>query len=364
MLFAILLASAAAASPVGASNDSASKRLQASAPMKPPIDAAVTELRDFLRRIGAVGGSFPSAALVVATADSVPLVEVFGDVKAGFPSLANSRSRFYIASQTKAFIGTMAARLDERGVLPLSTTLDQIWPGMELPEPASARAITLRDLLSHQAPLSTETLNFITANVAAIPARQYPKLLAHETIARESGFGYSNLGYLIYGAALEARTGRSWAQWLDREVLRPLKLRDTATQTNRVPHEQMVWSHEWTVQGWSAFAPKSDSTRHAAGGLVSSARDQAIWIQANLGGAAPSPTEARHFDCSPAPHNCETFRRRACLRRIWAWLVQLPLCGGAAVADDRSVRWDSVDDGSLSAAEGRHRLCCQQRQRN
>src|SRR3546814_13572390 len=82
----------------------------------------------------------------------------------------------------------------------------------------------MADLLSHPEGLTTDTLNTVTAYVRDIPAAEYPHWLETETSTRDPGFRYANLGDLLYGAALETRTGRTWNDWLDAEVLQPLRL--------------------------------------------------------------------------------------------------------------------------------------------
>ena len=196
---------------------------------------------------------------------------------------ADARTRFYIASQTKSFMGLLAATLDARGTFPLSTTLADVWPDLRLPMPADPRRISMADLLSHQEGLSTDTLNVITAHMRDVPASEYPRLLASEVTPRAAGFRYANLGDLIYGAALEASTGKGWRDWLDSIVLRPLDLGGISSRASTVPATQLAWNHQWDGTRWRVLPPKPDALMHAAGGLVASPAAMARWMQVNLG---------------------------------------------------------------------------------
>lgn len=235
-------------------------------------------------------GAFPAVSAVIVQGDAAPWIHVRGarrvDAVAGTAadSGADASTLFYIASQTKSFMGLLGAVLDRKGVLPLDTTLADIWPALRLPAPADPTRITMAELLSHQEGLSTETLNFVTAYVRDIPATDYPRWLASETTTRAPGFRYANLGDLVYGAALEARTGRNWRDWLDAEVLRPLRLDSgVVSRPSTVAPERIAWNHQWDGHAWRAVAPKPDALMHAAGGLLASADAMATWMQANLG---------------------------------------------------------------------------------
>lgn len=264
---------AAAAPPAAGVADAASSQR---------ITQAAAGVREIFEAASVVTGSFPGAAVIVATGYGTPEIWTYGVTHAGGAVAVSADTPFYIASNTKSYVGLLAARLDQKGVLPLDTTLAQVWPALKLPGGLDPTTISMRDLLSHQAPLKTDTLNFRTAYTDDVPAAAYPELIGRYTTAREPGFSYSNLGYLIYGAALEARTGNSWRWWLQQEVLGPLGLTHTAARTSVFGADTVVWRHQWSGSGWYAYPPKDDATMHAAGGLVSSPSDLARWIQAHL----------------------------------------------------------------------------------
>lgn len=228
-------------------------------------------------------GSAPAMAAVIVQGDEDPWIHVRGRLRAERGTMADADTRFYIASQTKSFIGLLAATLDANGEFPLTTTLAQVWPDLELPAPADPNRITMDDLLSHQEGLTTDTLNFVTAHVREIPASEYPRLLGSEVRPRAAGFRYANIGDLVYGAALQAKTGRHWRDWLERALLRPLDLEGVTPRTSTAPAANLSWNHQWDGARWRALRPKPDALMHAAGGLSASPRSMARWMRTNLG---------------------------------------------------------------------------------
>lgn len=258
------------------------------APQTADIEAAAQAIGEAVREVHRVPGAFPAVSAVVVHGEETPLLLAQGALHADDGGAADASSRFYIASQTKSFVGLLAAELDAQGVLPLSTTLAEVWPALRLPAPAEPARITLADLLSHQAPLRTDTLNLLSAYVRELPAADYPALLAEHTQAREPGFRYANLGYLIYGAALETRTGAAWQTQLRQQVLQPLQLRYVHARSSEVAPDALAWNHQWDGQRWLATPPKPDGLMHAAGGLYASSADMARWLRANLRLRSPS----------------------------------------------------------------------------
>ncbi|HJR74873.1 MAG TPA: serine hydrolase domain-containing protein [Luteimonas sp.] len=254
---------------------------QAAQRIAPALTAPFEQAVDEAMR---VPGSTPAMAAVIVQGDAQPWIHARGRLRADRGGgEADADARFYIASQTKSFIGLLAATLDANGEFPLTTTLAQVWPELRLPAPADPCRISMADLLSHQEGLTTDTLNFVTAHIRDIPASEYPRLLASEVKPRAAGFRYANIGDLIYGAALEAKTGRNWRDWLERTTLRPLDLKAISPRTSAVPAGQQAWSHQWDGERWRTLQPKPDALMHAAGGLWATPTSMARWMRINLG---------------------------------------------------------------------------------
>ena len=101
----------------------------------PALTAPIRQTLDALMR---VPGGTPAMAAVIVQGDA-GWIDVRGRVRAYRDGLADADTRFYIASQTKSFIGLLAAVLDARGEFPLSRTLAEVWPDLRLPPPAPGR---------------------------------------------------------------------------------------------------------------------------------------------------------------------------------------------------------------------------------
>ncbi|MBW0145804.1 serine hydrolase [Sphingomicrobium clamense] len=248
---------------------------------------AVQAVEERLHAVDALG-EYPGRALVMVKRGEAPIVDVIGSTRAEGGVAADGETPFYIASMTKAFVGLMAVRLDEMGVMPLDTTIGELFPEMKV-EGIDFDALTMRDALTHQLGFRAPALNIRTAYTDLVPIKDYPAIVNAAGEANGEAFRYDNLGYLLYAAALEAKTGKSWRAWIDDVVFDPLGMTHTSARTSDFP--EVSHSHEVRIDGPKTFAPKTDAIMHAAGGLVISADDMARWLLANAGDASAIPQD-------------------------------------------------------------------------
>ncbi len=127
------------------------------------------------------------------TADEVLIRHVEGVRRVGTGAPLTAQTPVYIASQTKAYMGVLAARLDAEGVLSLDSTLADHWPDVRFPDGIDPAAWTLRDLLSHQVPVEADLITMLEAYVTRVDPADYPMLIEAVMTARKPGFDYSNL---------------------------------------------------------------------------------------------------------------------------------------------------------------------------
>ncbi|MDQ1009474.1 D-alanyl-D-alanine-carboxypeptidase/D-alanyl-D-alanine-endopeptidase [Streptomyces sp. V4I23] len=162
-----------------------------------------------------------------------------------------------IGSLTKALTGTLLARLADAGRLDPDDRLTA-W----LPAVPAGSEITLRQLADHTSglprlhplPTSTDPRD----PYATLDAEEFDRVLRRlDAIAvRKPGAGeeYSNLGYAVLGAALEAAGGGTYEELLRAHVLTPLGVDDV---TARPPADRTLTARglfgrprtPWTMTG-------------------------------------------------------------------------------------------------------------------
>ena len=190
-----------------------------------------TTLQQSLDEVTATG-----AVAAIAEVRDGPRVWRLGS---GTAELGGSRpvsvgGRYRAGSITKTFVATVALQLAGEGRLRLTDTVERWLPGT-VPQ---GQAITVRDLLQHSSGLYDYTDDLLPQSepAAILKWRDHTfrsvELVRIATVrplmfAPGSQQGYSNTDYILAGMIIEAVTGRSYADEMQRRILRPLRLHDT-----------------------------------------------------------------------------------------------------------------------------------------
>lgn len=192
---------------------------------------------------------------------------------------------FYIASSTKAFTAQAAAILHLRGDIDLDVPLSRYLPDLRLHSSLSADDITLRDLLTHTHGISgSGPVVFRTAYSGVHTHAQLLELLArHEPAGTGRAFNYGNIGYNVASLAMDEVLDTSWKDVLQREIFGPLGMVNTTGYMSHTDQNQLAMPYAAEEEGFRRLTVvKGDANMHAAGGLVTTAADLAIWLEANV----------------------------------------------------------------------------------
>jgi CubicO group peptidase (beta-lactamase class C family) len=199
------------------------------APKSPSIDLA-TLLVALLEkhRLPALGGA-------VVTADGPAAFAAIGRRSNQVPAVALSDDLWHLGSCTKAMTATLAARLVEQKKLAWDTQVGEVFSDLPGGVHAGWKGATLERLLAHRggAPAKLEPVLWRALVTSSEPPREQRLRLVEALLATPpesapgTAFAYSNAGYALAGAMLEARAGEVWENLMRREVFVPLKM-DTA----------------------------------------------------------------------------------------------------------------------------------------
>ena len=192
-------------------------------------------------------------------------------------------SAFRVGSLSKTFVAVMLLQLVDDGTIGLDDLVVD-----HAPELTIADGVTIRQLLAHRSGLPEYTDGELAPAVLADPARTWTpadvlELVADQPrdFAPDTQFAYSNTNYIVAGLLLEGVTGMTLAENLQSRIVEPLGLSSTyfAPDDTRSP-----------IGGFSNSLPGGDTngdsyraletTAGAAGSLVSTASDLAIFIRA------------------------------------------------------------------------------------
>jgi CubicO group peptidase (beta-lactamase class C family) len=181
---------------------------------------------DQLMRQAVARAVFPGAVLLVAFRSEVVFRAAYGQANLFTGEKMTERTIFDLASLTKPLATTLAVmNLVQSGRLSLNQTLGTLLSGFE----TSAKSqIRIEALLRHTAGYPAYRPYFRILMHLPAPKRleQLHEFLRNEPPAgREDGQAlYSDLGFMVLGAVIEAVTGQSLDRFVTETIYRPLGL--------------------------------------------------------------------------------------------------------------------------------------------
>src|SRR5688572_29220165 len=150
------------------------------------------------------------------------------DARTGAPLRADDR--VHVGSVAKTLLATGVLRLVSERRLALDAPVAALLPDVGIDNPYDPEhPVTVRHLLDHTAGLDDARLSQVFSLRARADAPLASAFAGRPLRVRSrpgSRHSYSNSGYTLLGMIVEAVTGERYETWLERELLRPLGMRD------------------------------------------------------------------------------------------------------------------------------------------
>ena len=248
----------------------------------------------------------PFNGFIAASKGGVPLEQAsgFADAHGLVPITRNTP--FRLASVGKLFTQVAVGKLRDAGRLSLEDSVRRHLP--ELPE--AFASVTIAQLLEHRsgvAPMMRLDMADAPAMADARTARDLVALVAARPLSFEPGsqVQYSNGGYWLLGAVIEAASGQPYRDYVAQQIFVPLGMRSSGFDPGTdaaVPMTRLTGPGQPPAakpQPRIEFAALKASS---AGDALSSAADMAAFATALIGDQLLSPaTKAAVFPARSQP---------------------------------------------------------------
>ncbi len=200
---------------------------------------------------------------------------------------ADENTLFYIASNTKAFMGLVAAMLDNEKKIVLDSSFKKYFTALQFKNEISNK-ITNRHLLTHTSGIQNNPIVFRMAFSGDIEKQTILGLLgdATKTVTEPGVFDYDNLGYNIYGLAMQEYLHKKWQDVLQERIFAPLGMTRTTSYISLAEKNKWPIAAPYTAYGEKGLTKlnfvKADNTMQSAGGIITSAADISKWLQLQI----------------------------------------------------------------------------------
>ena len=253
----------------------------------PTFAARLETLRNEAHLPAVSGATFSSTA--------ISDVAAIGVRKLGDDTPVSAGDLWHIGSITKSFTSLLIAKRVERGEMSWTTTLGEL---VGTSRAGKFAPVSLSQLLSHRAGLPANVppaaMGAIMQSAPTVDVQRQRildvALAGDPAAAPGAAYVYSNLGYIIAGAMLEAKTKKVWEDLVQEEVLSPLKLTSAGFGAPGVPDVvSQPRGHRRAANGTLTPVepgPLADNPPYLgpAGRLHMTVGDLARWGQAHLRG--------------------------------------------------------------------------------
>ncbi|HVG24885.1 MAG TPA: serine hydrolase domain-containing protein, partial [Thermoanaerobaculia bacterium] len=184
-------------------------------PALPPLDLTKESLDDYLRKLNGFSG-----VVLTAKNGEVQFEKAYGLASRRYAAPNTATTRFNIGSITKDFTKVAIGQLAQAGKLKLDAPILTYLPNY--PNKEIAQKVTVQQLIDHTSGLGdvfTPRYAKMNPNEFVTP-QHFIDFFASEPLKFEPGKNeaYSNYGYVVLGAIVEALSGQSYFDSIQKQV--------------------------------------------------------------------------------------------------------------------------------------------------
>lgn len=199
----------------------------------------------------------------------------------------SAQTQFAIASNSKAFTTLALAMLVEEGKIGWTDKVVDHIPEFKMYDPYVTSQFNIQDLITHRSGLGLGIGDLMwvpdgsdfTTNDLLTSFRHFEPESAFRT-----KFDYDNLLYLVAGELIKRKTGMSWAEFIQKKILDPLKMNNTYPTIEYVKDKSTLASpHNISDKGQlNPISHYGLMINGAAAGIYSNVEDLSKWMLMHL----------------------------------------------------------------------------------
>ena len=219
----------------------------------------------------------PGAAVIVVRDGKVVLRKGYGraNMELGVP--IEPDMVFRTGSITKQFTAVAVLMLAEQGKLALEDDITKFFPDY----PTKGQKITVEHLLTHTSGIKSYTslAEWVPLWRKDMSTSEMITLFKDKPMDFAPGerYAYNNSAYFLLGAIIEKVSGQTYADFIEKNIFAPLGMRHSYYDDTARIIPRRVAGYSKGKDGFVNAAYLSTSQPYAAGSLVSSVDDLALW---------------------------------------------------------------------------------------
>ncbi len=224
----------------------------------------------------------PGIAVAIVKDGKVVLAKGYGVKSILTKEKVDANTLFGIASNSKAFTTAALAMLVDEKKLNWDDKVMQYLPDFKMYNDYVTNEFTIRDLVTHRSGLGLgagdlmiwpDGSDFKTTDI--IHNLQYLKPVS----AFRTKYEYDNLLYIVAGEVIQKISGKTWCDFIENRILKPLEMNSSAASFVRLKDtSNVIAPHVPTDGKLKIISRYKNQTFDAAAGIYSSVNDLSKWM--------------------------------------------------------------------------------------
>lgn len=219
----------------------------------------------------------PGAAVIVVRDGKVIFRKGYGKANLELGVPVEPDMVFRLGSITKQFTAVAVLMLAEQGKLSLDDDLTKFLPDY----PTKGQKITVEQLLTHTSGIKSYTAlpEWFGQWRKDFPLAELIAMFKDKPLDFAPGerWAYNNSAYVLLGAVIEKASGQTYKDFIEKQIFAPLGMKQSFYDDTARVIPRRVSGYSKSPAGYVNAAYLSMTQPHAAGALVSTVDDLALW---------------------------------------------------------------------------------------
>lgn len=165
-----------------------------------------------------------NGTVLIADGEKILLKKAYGFKDLSHTEKHTVDDKIGLASMPKMFTAISILKLKSQGKIDLDASLKNYLP--KIKNQLLRDSVTVRELLSHTSGLGNYW-DYTTESDQNNLETLYKLIIKNDSLDKIGSFRYSNSGYIVLGKIIESISGTSYAKYVERNILKPLKMNNT-----------------------------------------------------------------------------------------------------------------------------------------
>jgi CubicO group peptidase (beta-lactamase class C family) len=230
----------------------------------------------------------PGIAVGVIKDGKVVIAKGYGVRSLDTMQKMDENTLFGIASNSKAFTTAALGILVDEGKLKWDDKVRDYIPEFKLYSPYVTEEFTIRDLLTHRSGLGLgagDLMFFPDGSDFTVKDVIHNLRYLKPVSSFRTKYDYDNNLYIVAGEVIARVSGKSWAEFVEERIMRPLAMDQSAALFERLKDKSNVIDGHASVDGKVRVIQRSSvKVPAAAGGVNSNVTDLLKWVGTLLSG--------------------------------------------------------------------------------